>query len=213
MLKLIDLLELSSARHDHVCPRQVLGVRMGMVAAEVLGLDLPQKDKRLFTFMETDGCMLDGVSVSTGCWVGRRTMQIMEFGKMAATFVDTHNEQAVRIIPHPEARQFVDQYSHEAEDQWHAYLQAYKTMPENKLLVVQPVDLIVSMQEIISREDAKAYCQQCGEEIFNEREVRFQDKNLCRSCSGQAYYGALLNPEVHWDVLKSIPKEAVCKFP
>jgi formylmethanofuran dehydrogenase subunit E len=34
MPTLKELLELSSARHQHLCPRQVLGVRMGICAAE-----------------------------------------------------------------------------------------------------------------------------------------------------------------------------------
>ena len=56
----------------------------------LLNLPLPQKDKRLLTFVETDGCFADGVSVATGCWLGRRTMRLVDYGKVAATFVDTH---------------------------------------------------------------------------------------------------------------------------
>src|SRR3989304_4446193 len=41
-----DLLEPTAALHRHLCPRQVLGVRMGMLAGELLGVDLPQSDKR-----------------------------------------------------------------------------------------------------------------------------------------------------------------------
>jgi formylmethanofuran dehydrogenase subunit E len=186
---------------------------MGMCAAEVLRFDLPQTGKQLFTFIETDGCFCDGVSVSTGCWVGRRTLRVMDFGKMAATFVDTHTERAVRIAPHPEARLFVDQYARQAEDQWHAYLEAYQSMPLDKLLIMQSVRLTVSMSAIINREGAKAYCSQCGEEIFNECEVQFEDQTLCRSCAGQAYYGALLNSELHWDVLTSVSEGVICKFP
>jgi formylmethanofuran dehydrogenase subunit E len=140
-------------------------------------------------------------------------MRIMDFCKMAATYVDAHPNHSVRILPHPKARQSVDQYSQGAEDQWYAYLQTYKSMPVYLLLVVQPVDLFESRQAIISCEDASVYCQQCGEEIFNEREVRFQDNILCRSCSGQAYYGANLNSELHCDQFKSISEEAICKFP
>ena len=183
-----ELLEISSARHQRLCPRQVLGVRMGMYAAEVLKLDLPQRDKRLFTFIETDGCMLDGVSVATGCWVGRRTMQVLDFGKMAATFIDKHTDQAVRMIPHSEARQTVTRYAPRAEDHWHTYLEAYLVMPVDKLLEVQPVRLNVSMRAIISHEDARAHCNQCGEEIFNEREVLLGQLVLCRSCAGEAYF-------------------------
>ncbi len=90
MTALDDLLERTAALHDHLCPRQVLGVRMGMYAAALLELELPQRDKRLFTFVETDGCFADGVSVATGCWLGRRTMRLVDQGKIGATFVDTY---------------------------------------------------------------------------------------------------------------------------
>jgi formylmethanofuran dehydrogenase subunit E len=43
---------------------------MGLYAGEILNLDLPQSDKRLYTIMETDGCASDGIAVATNCWVG-----------------------------------------------------------------------------------------------------------------------------------------------
>ena len=204
MPTLKELLAISSSRHQHLCPRQVLGVRMGMCAARYLGLDLPQRNKRLYTFIETDGCALDGVSVATGCWVGRRTMQALDFGKMAATFVDTHTDQAVRIIPHPEVRQAVSRYASHAKDHWHAYLEAYRVMPLDELLVTQPVQLAVSMKAIINREDARALCDRCGEEIFNEREVRLEDQVLCRSCAGWSYFELLSEVFVPQEVSISI---------
>ena len=48
MRDLQTLLNASAERHhNHLCPRQVLGVRMGLYAAELFDLDLPQNDKRL----------------------------------------------------------------------------------------------------------------------------------------------------------------------
>lgn len=79
------ILQTSAALHHHLCPRQVIGVRMGLYAGEILNLDLPQADKRLLTIIETDGCPSDGVAVATNCWVGRRTMHVEDYGKVAAT--------------------------------------------------------------------------------------------------------------------------------
>ncbi len=62
---------------------------MGLLAGRWLGLDVPRDDKRLLTFVETDGCAADGVSSATGCRVGGRTLRVIDFGKVAATFVDT----------------------------------------------------------------------------------------------------------------------------
>jgi len=102
MTILPELLDASAALHRHLCPRQVLGVRMGMLAGELLGLALPQTDKRLYVVAETDGCAVDGISAATNCWVGRRTLRVEDFGKVAATFVDTQTDRAVRI-PLPRA--------------------------------------------------------------------------------------------------------------
>ena len=104
MPTLKELLDQTTAMHRHLCPRQVLGVRMGLYAGELLGLALPQSDKRLYTIMETDGCAADGVAVAVDCWVGRRTMRIEDFGKVAATFVDTQTGVTLRIVPRPTVR-------------------------------------------------------------------------------------------------------------
>jgi formylmethanofuran dehydrogenase subunit E len=65
-----ELLEDCASRHAHLCPRQVLGLRMGLLGGHLLRLEVPQTGKRLLTFVETDGCAADGVSVATGCTVG-----------------------------------------------------------------------------------------------------------------------------------------------
>lgn len=183
-----ELLQASAALHDHLCPRQVLGVRMGLRAARELGLELPQRDKRLFTFMETDGCAADGVAVATGCTVGHRTLRMVDYGKVAATFVDTHTGRAIRIHPHPQSRSRAARYALGAPGRWHAQLAAYQVMPDDELLVVQPVVLSVPLQAILSHPDARAICARCGEEIINEREVRVGGSTLCRACAGEAYY-------------------------
>ena len=155
MSSLSEFLEASAARTSTPCPRQVLGVRMGCAAVE-LGLDLPQSDKRVYAFVETDGCLVDGIVAATGCHVGRRTMQIVDFGKVAATFVDTASGTALRIFPHPESRHAALSYAPSESDSWHAQLTGYQIMPDEALLVVQPVELKVSMAAIISQPGVRA---------------------------------------------------------
>jgi formylmethanofuran dehydrogenase subunit E len=185
--RLPDLLSQSAALHDHLCPRQVLGVRMGLQAATVLGLDLPQRDKRLLTIVETDGCFADGVSVATGCWLGHRTLRCEDFGKVAATFIDTRTGEAVRMHPSPAARERARTFAPEAADRWHAYLQGYQVMPVDLLLVTVPVRLKVPVAEIVSRPDHRALCASCGEEIFNERGVVQHGVVVCQACAGSDY--------------------------
>lgn len=188
MANLQQLLDRSATRHHHLCPRQVLGVRMGMRAGVELDLDLPQRDKRLFAFVECDGCGMGGIAVASGCWVDRRTLRVLDYGKLAATFVDTCTGQAVRIHPHPESRLRAAQYAPEAPDRWHCQRRAYQIMPDAELLVVQAVQLMISLDKIISKPGLRVLCDHCGEEISNEREVLRNGLTLCRACAGDGYY-------------------------
>lgn len=189
------LLQESAARHTHLCPRQILGVRMGLRALKDLKLvnedyrpKFSNADKRLLTIVETDGCGVDGISIATGCSVGRRTLRVFDFGKLAATMVDTHLHKAVRVIPSPRARQLAINLAPDTDNRWTAYLEAYQLLPDDELMISQEVRLTRSLAEILSRPTKRAICESCGEEIMNEREVITSSRILCRSCAGEIYY-------------------------
>jgi formylmethanofuran dehydrogenase subunit E len=188
--RLDGLLAQTAARHHHLCPRQVLGVRMGLYAGEELGIEVPQVDKRLFVFMETDGCACDGVAVATGAHVGRRTMRMMDFGKVAATFVDTATGDAIRIRPTSDSRERAVAAAPEAPDRWHAQLVGYQRLPAESFLEASRVALTLDLGAIISRDGIRVFCDACGEEISNGREVVNDGRILCRACTGDAYYVA-----------------------
>jgi formylmethanofuran dehydrogenase subunit E len=189
-LALDMLLAESAALHRHLCPRQVIGVRMGLLAARLLDLALPQEDKRLLTIVESDGCFCDGVSVATGCWVGRRTLRVVDYGKVAATVIDTQGERAWRIAPHPDARAGAATYAPAARNNWQAMLEGYQQMPDDELFTWQAVTLTQSLAEILSKPGCRAVCARCGEEILNERELLVGGEILCRACAEGGYWRA-----------------------
>ena len=188
MKTLAELLKATQALHGHLCPRQVLGVRMGMAAAASLNLDLPQTDKRLVAFVESDGCFSDGLAVATGCWVGRRTMRVEDLGKVAAVFVDTRSGLTVRIHPRLDVRARAAAFAPEARNRWEAQLLGYQRMPDDLLFDVRPVRLTRPIAEIMSRPGLRVACAVCGEEIINGREVAGPSGPVCRTCAGDAYY-------------------------
>jgi formylmethanofuran dehydrogenase subunit E len=181
----------SASLHRQLCPRQVLGVRMGMYAGRFLSLDLPQTDKRLLTIAETDGCFVDGVSAATGCWVGRRTLRVEDYGKVATTFIDTRTERSVRIAPRADVRTLAEAYAPDERSSEHTQLLGYQRMPDELLFSWQAVVLHTPIKDIISRPGVRTNCQVCGEEIINEREVVWEDSVVCRSCAGLSYYTPL----------------------
>ena len=127
-------------------------------------------------------------------------MRVVDFGKVAATFVDTELEKAVRIVPRSDARQKACQYAIEARNKWEAQLLGYQRMPALELLSVQSVQLKMPLESILSRPGKKAICDRCGEEILNEREVILENETICRACAGQAYYSSILPEPVMFSV-------------
>lgn len=191
MKQLQTVLEISSSQHNHLCPRQILGARIGLAGLSALGFaELPNK-KRLLVILETDGCFADGVIAATDCTVGHRTLRVEDFGKVAATFVDTQTGRAVRLAPTADVRQQASSCVPEEPRHYFAQMQAYQIMPDEKLITVTEVSLVTPIEQIISRPGRRVDCAQCGEEIMNEREIIVDGQPLCRACAGQAYYETL----------------------
>lgn len=192
-------LEKSAAQHKHLCPRQVLGVRIGLRGLRELGViddehahhPFDNSRKRLLTIVETDGCGADGIAAATDCYIGRRTMRLLDFGKVAATFVNRQTGNAVRVRPALNVRELARMYSPDARSRWHSYLEAYQVMPDEVLLDVQPVLLTQPLEKIISRPRTRVNCAECGEEVMNEREVLVNGRFLCKQCANFGYYASI----------------------
>lgn len=180
--------ELSAEKHKHLCPRQVLGVRMGIYAGEILGQQFPQQKKDVLAIVETDGCFLDGIVAATGCEVGRRTMRVEDYGKVAATFVLIASGEAIRISPKVDIRQTAQEYAPNEPNRWETMQKAYQCMPADALFNAVHVQLIQPIGDIISRAGVRVNCDMCGEEIINEREIRENDQVLCVGCAEPSYY-------------------------
>lgn len=188
MTSLSTLLNESSRHHSHLCPRQILGVRIGLAGMNALGLDANQGSKRLLVILETDGCFADGVSAATHCTVGHRTLRVEDYGKVAATFVDTKSGKTVRVTPRLDIREQAWSCCPEESRHYFAQMQAYQVMPDEQMVQITEVQLVTPIEQIVSRPGIRVGCASCGEEIMNEREVVVQGQPLCRACAGGSYY-------------------------
>jgi formylmethanofuran dehydrogenase subunit E len=187
-MNLQPLLKKSVHDHSHLCPRQILGVRLGLLGMKALGFDAPPAKKRLLVIVETDGCFADGVTAATDCTVGHRTLRVEDYGKTAAVFVDTVTGQAVRIAPALGVRQKAYAFAPNEPRHYFAQMQAYQVMPDEEMFTVTPVALKTPVEAIISRPGVRVNCDLCGEEVMNEREIRRDGLTLCRACAGYGYY-------------------------
>ncbi|MFA5873793.1 MAG: FmdE family protein [Anaerolineales bacterium] len=182
------LLERSSRNHSHLCPRQILGVRIGLVGMATLGFKDPPAKKELLIITETDGCFADGLSAATNCTVGHRTLRVEDYGKTAATFIDTQTGRAFRVAPVLDIRQRAYSYALDEPRHYFAQMQAYQIMPDEEMFAITEVQLTTPIEAILSRPGIRVDCDVCGEEIMNEREIHQNGLTLCRACAGDSYY-------------------------
>lgn len=200
MKNLPALLEISARDHNHLCPRQILGVRIGLRGMDALQLEANQGSKRLLVITETDGCFADGLSAATNCTVGHRTLRVEDYGKAAATFVDIQTGRAVRVAPVPDIRERATNSVTDEPRHYFAQMQAYQTMPDEDMLTVQEVFLNTSIEQIVSHPGLRVNCNICGEEIMNEREICCEGSIICKSCSGNGYYRSGLKVHLPYQI-------------
>ena len=181
-----DLLREAVAFHGHLCPGQVLGVRMTVAGCRALAVAHPQQaGKRLVVFVEIDRCATDAIQALTGVSLGKRTLEHVDHGKMAATFADTVTREAVRVLARDDAR--AAGVVAGEPDARRAQTVAYRTMPEDRLLCLERVIVDPGW---LDRRRVRIACAQCGEGVNYEREVLAGGRVLCRGCAGESYYVA-----------------------
>lgn len=199
------LLEKSACKHSRLCPRQILGVRLGLLGMKTLGFDAPPPKKRLLTIVETDGCFVDGIIAATDCTVGHRTLRLEDYGKTAAVFVDTVTGQAFRVAPALDVREKACACAAAEQSPYLAQMQAYQVLPDHEMFTVTQVALKNPIATIVSHPGVRVNCGLCGEEIMNEREIRRDGAVLCRACAGGSYYQAVEPASLAADLLFSQP--------
>jgi formylmethanofuran dehydrogenase subunit E len=184
------LLDESVRIHGHLCPGQVLGVKMSMLGLKEADIKDPKgKDrKNIIVFVEMDRCATDAVQSVTGCSLGHRTMKFMDYGKMAATFVNLKTGKAVRVIAKEESRKTAKNLFPAIENKYAAQLEAYKVMSDEELFEVKEVRVEIKPEDMPGRPLRRVKCDSCGEQVQDMREVRVDGKVLCRPCVSGGYY-------------------------
>ncbi|HHL35559.1 MAG TPA: formylmethanofuran dehydrogenase [Desulfobulbaceae bacterium] len=187
------LLDISTKIHGHICAGQVIGVRMSMLGLDLIGIDDPKgKDrKKLYVLVEIDRCATDAIQSVTGCSLGKRSMRWMDFGIMAATFVNLETGKAVRITAREESRELSEKYCPEIENKYQRQLAAYKVMPQDELFAIQEVRANIPECDMPGRPMRRVQCEECGDWVQDCRDVQQNGKTLCRACAGQRYWSPL----------------------
>lgn len=195
MQSLDELLEECEVLHGHMCPGQVLGARMALLGCSTIGISEPKgRDrKKLIVWVEIDRCMADAVSASTGARLGKRSLKYVDYGKVAATFLNIETKDAVRIVALESSRLLADRLYPEIEHKKERQFLTYRKASDAELFQVQRVAVAVGEHDLPGSPRSRVTCNQCGEGVNDQREVarRNEAERLCRYCAEGGYYTLL----------------------
>ena len=186
-----ELLDESVSLHGHLCPGQVLGVRMAMLGCELVGIDEPTETRDLVVYVEIDRCATDAIQAVTGCKLGKRTLKYKDYGKLAATFLDLSTGKAYRVAARDDSREGAHRYAPEDSDDKTAQIYAYQIMPFDELFNVVPVVVRVPERDMPGHPLSRVTCSGCDEGVNDRREVVIDGRTLCRSCAEGPYYARM----------------------
>lgn len=191
MALLDELLEECGRLHGHICPGQLLGVRMALLGCHHIGIKEARgaDRKRLIVWVEIDRCMTDAVSAVTGARLGRRSLKFFDYGKVAATFLNTETNEAVRVVALDEARGLADERYPQIESKKERQLRAYREASDEELFRVSRVRVQYHEMDAPGHTRSRVACAACYEGINDGREVTAPDgRKLCRPCALGGYY-------------------------
>jgi formylmethanofuran dehydrogenase subunit E len=163
----------------HGCAGLVLGTRLALTGAAALGLDVPDTKKRLVVVAETDRCAVDGLQAVTGCRPGKRTLRLLDYGKLAATFYDEWSGRAVRVAARGDLRERVGAAG---EDRQAVQRAAYASWPAEALFAVADIDFALDQYDQPGPPRSRVICAGCGEEVSDGRHRDTEDGPRCKPC-------------------------------
>ena len=192
MMESLDvLLKECEALHGHMCAGQLLGARMALLGCRLIDVEDPRgKDRRkLLVWVEIDRCMTDAISAVTGVRLGKRSLKYVDYGKVAATFLNTESKRAVRIVALESSRTLADERFADIEDKRSRQFRAYSEASDEELFKTELVNVELSDFDLPGSPRSRVICSRCSEGINDGREVVAADGSVfCRACAEGKYY-------------------------
>ena len=188
------LIAVCRSLHGHICPGQILGIRMALLGCELTGVGDPRGTdrKKLIVWVEIDRCVTDAISAVTGVRLGKRSLKYQDYGKVAATFLNIAENRAFRVVAREESRELADALHPSVESKKERQMLTYREADPSVLFKVVPVRAVLDDLEMPGRPRRRINCALCGEGVNDGRElVDAQNRRVCRYCAFGGYYQAI----------------------
>ncbi len=170
--------------HGHTCLGQVLGVQLAERGMDAIGTTDP---KKIIVYVENDRCIADAIQILTGTRLGRRSMKLVNYGKMAATFINTDTGDAYRVWVSGKINDMIGRISSDRLEKEKQYQIVLRSRSED-VVSVQKVMVDIPPSEMPGKPKRTVECAQCGEKVMDGKDVSGKEGPLCLACAKGPYY-------------------------
>ena len=191
MEQIDDLLEQHERTYGNLCPGTLLALRMSVLGCALVGIEDPRGTDRnkLVVWVEIDRWLADAMEAVTGARLGKRTLKFLDYGKLAATFLNVETGKAVRVAALESSRGLADLRHPEIEDKYERQMRTYREAAEEELFGLTEVQVQVREKDLPGHPRSRVICHKCGEGVNDGREISLPDRvTLCRACIYGTYY-------------------------
>ena len=125
----------------------------------------------------------------TGVRLGKRSLNFLDYGKVAATFLNLSKNRAYRIVVKEASRELADALYPTIGDKKERQLLTYRDADESEFFKVESVEIELDDFEKPGRLRKRIICAQCGEGVTDGRDlVDALNRRICRPCAFEGYY-------------------------
>jgi formylmethanofuran dehydrogenase subunit E len=133
--------------------------------------------------------MTDAVSAATGVRLGKRSLKYVDYGKVAATFLNTETNKAVRVVARESSRALADEKFPSIANKRERQFRAYTEATDDELFSSESVALELNEMDAPGSPRSRVICAVCNEGVNDGREVMRPDGSvICRGCERGTYY-------------------------
>jgi formylmethanofuran dehydrogenase subunit E len=159
---------------------------MAVLGCSLIGIQDPHNSdrKKLIVWIEIDRWLADAVEAVTGARLGKRTLKFLDYGKLAATFLNVETNKAVRIVALEASRSLANHRHREIESKYLRQMSVYREASDEELFRVETVERRLNEMDAPGHPRCRVICAQCGEGVNDGRELSGNDgRVLCQPCT------------------------------
>ncbi|RLB06017.1 MAG: hypothetical protein DRG50_06205 [Deltaproteobacteria bacterium] len=187
-------LKRASDFHGHLCPDLVIGYRACELAEKILGRERMEKEGIVVVAYNSTSA-IDAIQTLTGCTIGNRALQIIDWGKHRYLFIFETTGEGVEI-----SFRNHDFLSSEEYNALEEKMNRYPSNPKESALYQRMIDERVKQLLSATNEDIFTYrevkmnpvkrevvtgllrCEICGDMVLRSNTARTRGKTICYEC-------------------------------